>query len=386
MKKQLRIAQVVETLEAGGAEGLAVDIANNLAARGHVSHLIVMDGSGPFRTRVHNEVHLVDLGFPPRIKSVLSNANYFRKTYGALANVLKENRVEVVQTHLPKANFLGLFLGVNKVARVHPTVHNNREFDYGVGGNGIKDFLRKRAYRQMLSSCGSMIAVSQQVAVAMAGELKVSGKMADRIVVVPNGVAVPPVLAPEVRNEVRQSYSVSEDETLLVGVGRLTRQKNFTSLVESLSLLPDSAPPWKCIIAGEGELRESVTAGISDRGLEGRVILAGHVSDVGRLLGSADVFCLSSLFEGLPLVLLEAMAVGLPVCAYGIDGVTDVVEDGSQAVLARPEDATDMARAIHSLLENPDLRQEMGAAGRSLVETTYNFERVVNQLEELYLS
>ncbi len=384
MKKPLCIAQVVETLEAGGAEILAVDIANSLAARGYESHLIVMDGSGPFRTRVRDEVHFVDLGFPPRNKSLISNANYFRRTYDSLSIALKNNGVDVVQTHLPKANFLGLFLGRNGVARVHPTVHNNREFDYGPGANRIKGFLRKRAYRQMLSWCRPMIAVSEQVAIAMSGELNVSGKMADRIVVVPNGVVVPPPLDPGERNLVRRTWSVGDQEILVVAVGRLTRQKNFHSLVEALSLLPDNVVPWKCVIAGEGELSDALATDISVRGLDGKVVLAGHVAEVGRLLGAADVFCLSSLFEGLPLVLLEAMAAGLPVCAYGIDGVTDVVQEGVQAKLARPEDSRDLATAIQDLLARPDLRRDLGSAGRTLVLSDYNFERVVDQLEELY--
>ncbi len=380
----MRIAQVVETLNAGGAEGLAVDIANSLAARGHQSHLIVMEGDGPFRQRISEAVHFTDLGFPCRTGSFLANSLYFQKTYGALAKTLRESQVDVVQTHLPKANFLGLFLGKNGVARVFPTVHNNREFDYGDHANPMKEFLRKRAYRQMLSWCQAMIAVSEQVRTAMIGELKVTGGKSERLVVIPNGVPVPPLLERRKRQLVRQRWSVGDQEVLLVAVGRLTRQKNFASLVEALAMIPDTAGPWKCLIAGDGELHDTLAADIAARGLGERIVLAGHVSEIGFLLGAADVFCLSSLFEGLPLVLLEAMAAGLPVCAYGIDGVVDVVQDGVQARLARPEDPADLARALQILLAEPEVRREMGTAGRALVQADFNFERVVDQLEELF--
>lgn len=383
-KNTLRIAQVVETMNAGGAEGLAVDIANALVARGHESHLVVMDGKGPFRSRVHGSVQFQDLELPLRAGPYLSNAFYFRKTYAALSRSLKKYGVEVAQTHLPKSNFLGLFLGRNGVVRVHPTVHNNREFDYGNSSNRIKGFLRKRAYRQMLDWCGDMVAVSDQVAVAMAGELNIGGRLAERIVVIPNGVTIPPAVNPGKKKMIRRTWSVGEEEILLVAVGRLTRQKNFHSLVEALALVPEAAGPWKCVIAGEGELRGGLVADIKARGLDEKIILAGHVAEVGLLLAAADIFCLSSLYEGLPLVLLEAMAAGLPVCAYGIDGVTDVVKDGVHAKLAHPQDTADLAGAIQFFLTQPKSRQDMGAACRNRVQANYNFERVVDQLEELY--
>jgi glycosyltransferase involved in cell wall biosynthesis len=376
----------VETLEPGGAEGLAVEIARSLAARGHQSHLIVMDGSGPFRSRLGEEILFHDLEFPRPGGSSFANLLHFRKTYRALAGIVAEHGIDVVQTHLPKANFLGLILGRNTAAKVFPTVHNNREFDYGEFNNRLKSYLRKRAYRLMLSWCDGMIAVSDQVRTAMIGELNVRGAKADRIAVVPNGVAVPTMMDAEEIRQIRGIWSVDEDEVLLVGVGRLTHQKNFSSLLDALALVPATAGKWKCVIAGEGEHRSSLEDAIKAQGLSGRIVLAGHVPEVGRLLGAADVFCLSSRYEGLPLVLLEAMAAGLPVCAYGIDGVTDVVQEGVQAVLAKPEDAQDLARAIGQLLENQTTRREMGAAGRALVEKTYNFERVIDQLEELYQS
>lgn len=380
----MHIAQVVETLAAGGAEGLAVDFANSLAARGHQSHLIVMDGRGPFRDRISDQVNFLDLELPGRRGSVFSNAVNFRRTYQALSSVLKEDQVGVVQTHLPRANFLGLFLGKGGVAKVFPTVHNNREFDYGDYSNRVKDHLRKKAYRMMLSWCQAMICISDQVRVAMMGELKVAGSLSERLVVIRNGVPVSPPLAIHEKDVIRQQWSVGEQDVLLVAVGRLTPQKNFCSLIEALAQIPETRGSWKCLIAGEGDQRNSLAREISARGLEGKVILAGHVPEIGRLLGAADVFCLSSRYEGLPLVLLEAMAAGLPVCAYGIDGVADVVQNGVQANLARPEDPGDLARAINELLADPGLRQELGSAGRALVQSKFNFERAVDQLEELF--
>jgi glycosyltransferase involved in cell wall biosynthesis len=101
-------------------------------------------------------------------------------------------------------------------------------------------------------------------------------------------------------------------------------------------------------------------------------------------LSGADVFCLPSRFEGLPLALLEALAAGLPVCATRIDGVADVVVDGSEAVLVAPDDHGELADGLRRLLGDPVLRQRLGGAGRELACSRYRFDRMMDSLEALY--
>ncbi len=382
--KPLRIAQLVEALESGGAEALAVDIAGALAERGHESHLIVLRGDGPFRERVSPAVRLHDLGRPRRDGSQFARVAYFLGTCRRLRAVLRAERIDVLQAHLPKANFLGLVMAWWGGGRVFATVHNNREFDYGDGAGRAKQWLRRFGYRQMVRGCRGVIAVSDQVRRSLLAELRVDEARARRVRVVANGVrATAPVPGPE-RHDRRAGWGVAPGEVLIVGVGRLTRQKDFASLVRALALLPDDAPPWRCLIAGEGELRHDLERAIEAAGLEHRCRLAGLVPDVGGLLAAGDIFCLPSRFEGLPLVLLEAMEAGLPVAAYAIDGVVDVVTEGAQARLAPPGDAQALSSVLLSLLRDGEARQALGAAGRRLVAERYGFDRVVSLLEAAY--
>jgi len=342
------VAQLVETLDAGGAEALAVDIAGALAARGHDAHLLVARGDGPFRSRVAREVRFHDLDRPRRDGNQAFRIAYFLGTCRRLEAHLRANRVEVLQTHLPKANFLGLVMAWRGVCRVLPTVHNNREFDYGDKAGPLRRAARREGYRRLLAACPAVIAVSDQVRDSLAAQLSLSATRRDRIVVVPNGVRPVAPQGPEERARRRAALGVTEDQVLVVGAGRLTRQKNFARLVEALALLGAGAPDWRCVIAGDGELRADLEARIAAAGLAGRVRLPGLVDDLPGLLAAADVFCLPSLFEGLPLVLLEAMAAGLPTAAFAIDGVTDVVAEGAQARLAAPDDAAALRSEEHT--------------------------------------
>ena len=383
MSSGRRIAQFVESLAAGGAEKLAVDIANALAMRGHETHLIVLDGDGPFRDRVAGDVRFHDLQRPRPTGAAPARLLDFLGTSRRLNALLRRERVEVVQTHLPKANFLGLAAALGHAGRVHPTVHNTREFDYGDDSGPLRTRLRKAAYRMMLGRCGTMIAVSAAVRSGMVAELGVGPARADRITVVDNGVPVPEPTTPDRRAAARRERGLGPDEFVLAGVGRLTRQKDFASLIEALAGVADMLPPWRCVIAGEGELRSDLEAAVAAAGLADRVALPGIDRDVAGLQRAADVFCLPSLYEGLPLALMEAMAAGLPVCAYDIDGTRELVADGVEGLLAPPRDARTFGENLVRLAGSPDLRMRLGRAARERILAHHDFRQVVDKLEEV---
>ena len=171
----MAVAQLIETLDAGGAEALAIEIANALATRGRESHLIVIAGGGCFQSRVHESVHLHDLGSPRSTGRLPARALYFIRTFRKLSSLVADNHIDVIQSHLPKANFFGLALAALHRAKVHPTVHNNREFEYGDSPNRYIERGRRAAYRLMLRCNAPMIAVSDEVKAAMAVELGVDG-------------------------------------------------------------------------------------------------------------------------------------------------------------------------------------------------------------------
>ena len=381
----LRVAQLVETLDMGGAEHLAVQVANARAAAGDVSFLYVLTGRGPLAERIAPAVHARYLGYwRAPIGNPLRFLPSLVRGYRLLAGQCRTDAVQVVQTHLPAANFWGLLLSLRHCCAVVGTVHNNAEFRYGAADDPLRARLRRWAYRRLLQRAEAVVAVSTDVRRSLLEDLHLDEAVAQRLVVVPNGVALPPLLPAEARAEVRRHHDVPEQIPLILGAGRLTEQKNFAALVEAAAVLRERQRDFRILVAGEGELRSSLQARIADLGLSERMRLLGNVTDLGDLMQAADLFVLPSLWEGLPLVLLEALAAGLPVVATRIRGVAEVIQDGVQGRLVPTRDAAALAAVLEELLENPRVRADLSQAGRQLVQDAYSFDRVAERLGDIY--
>lgn len=192
-----------------------------------------------------------------------------------------------------------------------------------------------------------------------------AGADRDRIAVIPCGVA------PE-----RYAAAAPRGRTLLF-VGRLVPRKGAVVLVEALALLRAAGRDTELHIAGDGPERESLTARVAELGLGGAVRFLGVLdeSGVAVALGRAGLVVVPSLSEGLPTVIMEAMASGLPVVASAIDAIPELVRDGETGRLVPPGDPVRLAGAIADLLDRPELAQRMGAAGQRRVFERHDADR-----------
>jgi glycosyltransferase involved in cell wall biosynthesis len=375
------VAQFIQTLGVGGAERLAVGISGSLADRGLDSHLIVLDGSGPLATQVHPAVAVHDLALTGR--GPLRHARDSWQVFRQLSGIIHDHGIDTIQTHLPLANFWSLPVGWLGWSRVFPTIHNNQEFDYGAAGR-IQRSMRRVAYGQMLRHAAGMIAVSDSVKTSMVEALGVGPGLADRISVVPNGVPVPPPVSDAARLEARSRLGLPDRGLVMAAVGRLCEQKNYRDLIAALSLLGESSTPWCCVIAGTGPLESDLRRDIGERGLVGKVNLAGHLEDPGLLYAAADFFVMPSLWEGLPMALLEAMAAGLPVVGYEIEGIREIASNGNSGLLVPRGDTEQLGRCLAGLVQDSSGLPAMGSHARKVVQSNFSFDRMVSQLIGLY--
>lgn len=168
----------------------------------------------------------------------------------------------------------------------------------------------------------------------------------------------------------------------LVTVGRLQAPKDAVTLVRALAAL--RGRPFEAVLVGDGPDRPAVEEEVRRLELESAVELLGERDEVPQLLGSADVFVLSSHSEGLPISILEAMAAGLPVVASNVGGVPEVVVDGDTGLLVPPGDPQSLAAAIERLLEDPVLCRRLGEAGRIRVAEHFSLAAVHQAHLELY--
>lgn len=167
------------------------------------------------------------------------------------------------------------------------------------------------------------------------------------------------------------------DTKKIVTVGRINRVKNYSSLIRSFRLVADKHPDWILEIWGEGEEKQILQEQINTLGLNRSVHLKGYTADVPSRMADSSCFVLSSLYEGLPLVLIEAMSCGLPVISYACPcGPKDIITEGKDGFLVPVNDEKALANNMCRLIEDNELRQEMGKAARIKAEQ-YKIENII---------
>lgn len=182
----------------------------------------------------------------------------------------------------------------------------------------------------------------------------------------------------------RAELNIPVDVPVLGTVGRFSAQKNPLDWVRVASRVARANPRVRFILVGDGPLRAQVENLIAREGISGRTILTGLRRDIGRLLSAMDVFLLTSLWEGLPRVIPEAMAMQLPVVATGVDGSAEAVRSGVTGFICLPGDLEGLAARCIDLLNDPEMRIRFGVQARQTALDGYKLEDMIRQIEDLY--
>jgi glycosyltransferase involved in cell wall biosynthesis len=186
------------------------------------------------------------------------------------------------------------------------------------------------------------------------------------------------------RSMVRSELGLEKDEFVVIQVARLNRLKDLPTAIRATKLLASEHPVARLVIVGEGEDRPQLERLTEELQLEKRVLFLGSRPDVTRLLQSADAFMLSSISEGIPLTLIEAMASGLPCVATRVGGVPEVIRDGETGLLIGAGDPVGLAAQLGRLLSSPGLRQRLGKSGHRYVLERHDASMMHRQYLDLY--
>jgi glycosyltransferase involved in cell wall biosynthesis len=207
-----------------------------------------------------------------------------------------------------------------------------------------------------------------------------------KICVVPNGVDInrfrPDARA---RFEVRSELKLHDDCFVWLAVGRFDYAKDYSNLLHAFAQL--SHEDAFLLIAGQGPLKSRMESLAHQLGIAQKVLFLGIRQDVPRLMNAADGYVMSSFYEGLPMVLLEASASGLPIVATDVGGNRELVLNGQTGYLVSPRDAEALSAAMRRLMNMPvESRNQLGVRGRERVLALYSLDRVVDQWEQLYVN
>ncbi len=290
-----------------------------------------------------------------------------------LARFLRKWRPDVLHAHMVHANLLArLSRLVAPIPVVISTIHNENE-----GGQW-----RYVAYRLTDRLSNVTTTVSR---VALAEATRRGAAPAGSIVLVPNGLGTAPYARDDaVRDATRASLGLDDRFTWLA-VGRLVEAKGYPDMIAAFARVRQEHPRATLLVAGTGPLEGEVRELGRQAGIEDALRLLGLRSDVGALMQAADGFLMTSHWEGLPMVLLEAGASSLPVVATDVGGSRDAVLDGVSGYLTPVADPAATARAMARVMQaSVEERRAMGAAGREGVRRTFEIGVVADRWERLY--
>jgi glycosyltransferase involved in cell wall biosynthesis len=373
MANRLRVAQVVTRFVAG-AGGVALRGALALDPDSYEVTILAADGGSLLTEAERAGLEVIRLRHMVPEFDVRADTRALRELTGLLSG----GRFDIVHTHSAKAGAIGRVAA--RLARTPAVVHTFHGFPF----HEFQSPLRRGAYialeRRLARFTDRFLAVGSAVA---AEAVRRGIAPPDRIRVIDSAVAGDiPRVSRAARFEARHLLRVPPGMRVVGSVGRLDYQKAPGDLVAAIAAL-DRADVFVVWI-GDGPLRHQVARDVARRGMTDRFVAAGEHKNVPALLPALDVFAMSSLYEGLPCAVVEAMRCGVPVVATAVNSVPEVVIPGRTGLLVGPRDVRGLARAIDSLLRNPREATRLATAAREHIDGRFTPEALGADLAETY--
>jgi glycosyltransferase involved in cell wall biosynthesis len=344
----------------GGQNQVLVTVLG-MRALGHRT-VLVAHSAGELRQRAKEGLELVPLA--PRTEMDLGAA-------WRLSRVIKQLRPDIVHAHDPHGVAMAALALSMSTQLAKPPLIASRRVDFRLRGSALSRW----KYRQV--DC--FICASRAIRTLLVS----AGVPEARVVTVHEGIDLERVAAAPPAN-LHEELWLPHDAPIVGNVAALVPHKGQRHLVEAAALVVRQVPDARFVIAGEGELRESLERHIKEHHLEKHVLLAGFRPDVLSVHKAFDVFVMSSVTEGLGTSLLDAMAAGKPIVATRTGGIPEVVVDEETGILVPPRDHQAMADAIVRLLNDAALRERMGQAGLERACQKFSAERMVQNTLRVY--
>jgi glycosyltransferase involved in cell wall biosynthesis len=366
-KSVATICQLLHGLRIGGAEILAAGMARRFR-KVYRFFFVCLDELGSLGQQLREE------GFPVWVLRRQPGVDW--GCSWRLAKLLRRERVDLLHAHQYTPFFYGVTARV--LCRRPPVLFTEH-------GRWYPDYPRRKrmlANRLLLERRDRIVGVGQSVRQALIDN---EGFPSHRVQVIYNGVEIAPFMdAGRQRATVRLELDVGEDDVLIMQVARLDPLKDHATAIRALGRVVQQGIKAQLVLIGEGPEEPKIRELVQQLKLEGHVRFLGLRTDIPRLLSAADVYWLTSVSEGIPLTLIEAMAVGLPIVATRVGGVQEVIQDGKTGLLAPRGDDAALAEKVLYLASSPLLRQQMGEMGRERAQALFSDQQMHDRYYHLY--
>ena len=363
---KINILYVIWSLEVGGAERIVISLAKYINKDKYNPIVCCLNHKGVLAEEL-DEIGIKVLALDKKPGIDLS-------IIPKLIKIFKEHRIQIVHTHLWTSDFWGRiaakFAGVPVIVS---TAHN-------------VDFWKPKIFlfidRFLTRFSDRIIAVSEEVKNFY---IKTAKLPEEKIVTVYNGIELAKFDATAVnRLEKIKEFNFNTSDKIIGIIGRLVEQKGQAYFLEMMLILKQNYPNIKSLVIGDGPLKENLIRKTKELHLEENVIFTGLRNDVADLLKAIDILVSSSTYEGLPMILLEAMAAAKPIVATRVGGNPEIIDEGKTGFLVPAKDPQALANRVSALLNNSEYAQRIGKSAQEKVHNLYSIEKMLQDTENIY--
>jgi len=288
-----------------------------------------------------------------------------------VASLLHSENIQIVHGWMFHTNPYAAVAG--RLAGIPLRLGSMRENYEGVSGN---KFVRWMGYRGL-----DILITNSATAAAQVRALRLTRAL---VHVVPNGVNIPPQVSQAECSQLKSELGFSDAHLLIGSIGRMDRNKNHTMLLQAFAALTEKWPALRLIIIGDGPLKSQLTAMAEQLEVAQKVCLPGSIPLATRYLQAMEVCCLTSYTEGMPNVIMEAAAAGVPVVSTTCGGSVELVECGVTGFLVSPNDASGLSRRLDLLLADAEQRRSISQVGREKMRREFSVEVMITRMTQVY--
>ena len=363
--ERVHIMQVTFGMPIGGMERVIMELCRYVNPEKYRLSICCISKRGPLADKMEAEgVQVVFCQNQSRMGKYLRGFE--------LGRVFREQKVDLLHTHHMPA-FIDSTLG-SLLARVPILINTDH----------CKQYPIEMRWQVLEKGCSlfadSIVAVSDHTRSDL---IKYQRIAPAKLEVIRNGIDVT-FTRQETPAEIRRELGVAPDDVVIGTAARLEAQKGLDLLIDATPLILKTLPKARIVIIGGGSLEDDLRARAAGLGLGDRVIITGYRTDAVDIMRTFDCFVQTSIFEGMPMALLEAMALEKPIVASAVGGVPEVVEDGVTGTLLHDRSPDTLAAAILHFLVDPAVGKRYGTAGRARYQEHFTAKAMVSQYEKLY--
>lgn len=383
MNKKIKVAHVISRMVSGGAEENTAYTILGLNKQKYLMDLIVGDDFNKDILRKDNKTKEVNI---IQIKGLKGPLNFFYDPIilWKLISIFRKNKYDIVHTHTTKTGILG---------RIAARITKTPIIICGLHGSAFQAFNSKILNWLLIyfeKFTGNFTDAYISVSTILSDKYKQEGiGIKSEYFTVLSGMDLEKfsTIRKKVnKNSFLKEFNINPDTFIVGNVARLEAVKGHKYLFDAFKIVKEKRKDKKVVllVVGEGKERENLFKYVKNIGLENSVIFTGYRKDIEKIMAVMDIFVLSSLREGLPRVLVQAAAVGLPSVVFNVDGVPEIVRDDYNGFLIEPRDVNGLAEKIIKYFDNRSLIKLHGENGKKFVTGKWSIESMVSQIDEIY--